>query len=224
MKVMVLLASLMVSLIGETALADDYVFEVLLDGNSIGSHRFEFESEGTGYRLTSTANYVVKILFVPVYRYQHRSQESWRNGCLQQIQADTNDNGESYRISGGAEEGGLALIVNDREVNYARECIRTFAYWQPALLNTDKLLNSQTGELNNVTYQPLGQTPLPWDTTRTGNTVRLQTPDGDIHLWYRNSRWLGLLSTLASGRELLYRPVSWPGVISRNGSGEEGGS
>src|SRR5271168_1025837 len=53
--------------------ADDWKFQVLLDGKPIGSHHFQISEEGTETRLLSEADFRVTVLAVPVYRYRHVS-------------------------------------------------------------------------------------------------------------------------------------------------------
>lgn len=190
----------------------DYEFNVFLDGSEIGSHRFSFQSLGTEpshYRLTSEASYRVKVLFVTVYEYRHRSVEEWRDGCLVEIRSATEDNGDEYRVSGERSGDGFRLRVNGETETVEENCIRTFAYWNPELIHTGQLLNSQTGELTRVEHEDIGTTPLPWQRDRRAATRKLATGDGPIELWYSGSgRWLGLRSPLKNGRVLHYRPVA----------------
>lgn len=187
-------------------------FRVYLDGDEIGVHRFLFEplgDETSHYRVVSDATYEVKIFFIPIYQYQHRSVENWRGGCLLEMRSITDDNGEDYFVSGErTSDDELRIRINGKTGIAEKRCVRTFAYWNPQLLDGDKLLNSQTGKLENVELEKLGETVLPWDEARRGDTLVLVTSTGSIRLWYgEDSRWLGLRSTLANGRVLEYRNV-----------------
>ena len=188
----------------------DHRFQVLLDGKPIGHHRFSFSplEEGGGYRLVSEAEYAVKFLFIEAYSYDHRSEEVWRDGCLRRIDARTDDNGDDYRISGEWSDDGLELAVNGQSRQVDKSCVRTFAYWQPRLLDAGELLNSQTGELDPVTTRDLGRAALPWQPDREASTLELDTERGIIQLWYDSEgRWLGLRSRLENDRVLEYRPA-----------------
>lgn len=191
----------------------DYHFDVYLDDKPIGTHSFVFDAAGDGYRLTSTASYQVKFLFVTAYQYRHESTEQWRGGCLRSIDSTTDDNGDSYRVEGDAS----AIRVNGEPTPVAVDCVRSFVYWDPRLLESPQLLNSQTGELEPVTLDSLGQSPLPWgEDGRPHQLLSLATPRTPIELWYDSSgRWLGLRSELDNGRVLSYRPAA-----SASGAGE----
>ena len=186
----------------------DYRFEVSLDEREIGNHSFTFEPLGDRhYRLTSEASYDVKLLFVTVYEYRHRSEEEWRDGCLVAIRSATDDNGNQYQVVGERVAEGFRLQVNGEQRAVGETCVRSFAYWNPELLRTDKLLNSQTGKLEEIEHEVLGTTPLPWQGERTADTRKLVTADGPIELWYgAGDGWLGLRSQLKNGRVLQYRP------------------
>ncbi len=188
---------------------EDYRFRVLLDGKPIGHHSFSFQAQSEGYRLVSEAQYQVDFLFFTAYKYEHRSEEHWRNDCLARIDADTDDNGETWQVDGSAGEAGYSLSVNGESRQLERECLRTFSYWRVGLLDSGKLLNSQTGELEPVGFEKLGQRALPWDGGGEAASYRLETEQRPIQLWYADDgRWLALESELENGRTLMYRPVS----------------
>jgi len=206
---------------GAQAGALDYQFRVYLDDKPIGEHRFDFEASGSDfsqYTLISEASYEVKILFVPVYQYQHRSEEIWTNGCVTALRSRTDDNGEDFRVEashGEADE--LRVTVNGQLQVDAESCVRTYAYWNPRLLESEKLLNSQTGELETVSVQSLGVTSLPWDSQQLGDTLELNTENGVIRLWYgEGDRWLGLRSQLPNGRVLDYRTQNDREVVANS--------
>ena len=69
-------------------------FAVLLDGEPIGTHRFELYEQGEARRVLSKARYDVKLLGIPVYRYRHEALEQWRGDCLVKLEARTDDDGE----------------------------------------------------------------------------------------------------------------------------------
>ena len=190
--------------------AGDHLFKVYLDDREIGTHSFEFEPQAGGYRVESRAEYSVKVLFINLYNYRHRATELWSDGCLAGIESTTDDNGENFRVSGEAEESGMTIAVNGETRQVEKACIRTFAYWDPGLLRSGDLLNSQTGELSPVALEDLGETPLPWDEESRGSAYLLETEEGDIHLWYDDRRWLGLKTVVGEDRVLTYRPVTAP--------------
>ena len=84
-------------------------FDVLLDGRRIGEHDFTLAQAGDHAEVRSQARFSVSALFVPLYRYQHESRESWRSGCLQRIDARTVDNGAETSVRGERTMDGFEL-------------------------------------------------------------------------------------------------------------------
>ena len=72
--------------------------EAALDGKPIGEHRYTLErgADGAPQRVLSDARFDVRLLGIPVYRYRHQAQERWQGGCLQAIQADTDEHWQQY--------------------------------------------------------------------------------------------------------------------------------
>ncbi len=190
------------------AAPDEFLeFAVYLDSREIGTHRFSFTPLEDGYRLLSEASYDVRILFINAYRYRHRSEELWRDGCLFAIDAHTDANGEDFQVAGQRGDDGMVLETLDGALSVDSDCPRTFAYWDRELLAaSDRLVNSQTGEVAEVSLAPLDREALPWEGDREARAFVLRNPEADVYLWYDDDdRWLGLRSVLDNGRTLSYR-------------------
>jgi len=186
----------------------DYDFRVLVDGRPIGTQSFHFSRDGAGYEMSTVARIKVRLLFLTAYRFHQTAVEHWRGGCLRAIRSRTDDNGDRYRIRGTADASGLALTVNGSEDTLDQACVHTFAYWNPRLLRSQRLLDSETGKLKKVSLARLGRRPLPWDPDTRATSYRLHTGDGPTQLWYNaNGRWLGLRSKLKNGHTVVYRPI-----------------
>jgi hypothetical protein len=183
-----------------------YDFKVYLDDSEIGSHRFEISSDTATQQVKSKADFDVKFLFFNAYQYRHSNTEIWQGECLQAINATTDDNGERLFVRGEKEDGALVLRTNDGS-RTVEGCIRSFAYWDPDLLNSTHLLNSQTGELEPVEVMKLGTSTIDY----RGQQVPamhyiISGEDLSIELWYSTEEeWLALESTLENGKRLRYR-------------------
>ena len=154
-------------------------FAVFLDGKPIGQHRFELHEAGAERRLTSAARYEVKVLGFSVYRYVHDATERWRGDCLAQLTARTDDDGELIQV------GPLE----------PKDCVMSFAYWNPLILKQKELLNAQTGRVEQVAVTRLGE-----------GRYRISGPKNPIELQYSaEGKWIALDSTVAGGRRLSYR-------------------
>lgn len=197
------------SIASEQSPARELSFAVYLDGREIGTHRYRFTPADNGFELVSEASYDVKFLFINAYSYRHRSEESWRDGCITAISSSTDANGEPFKVAG--ELGGQSPVLEtiDAKIPVSVDCLRSYAYWDKSLLQSEHLLNSQTGEVGAVQLKSLGQTPLPWAKATSGEAYVLLNPEADINLWYDSTgNWLGLQSTLENGRTLHYQRLA----------------
>ncbi len=207
------LALLPASATATSARVDELRFQVLLDDRAIGHHSFRILDQGSAQRIESLAEFDVRVLLVPLYRYRHENIEVWRDGCLEQINSQTDANGQSYQVAGHRRGAVFELGTQGQQQPQRREmgCIMSFAYWNRAFLAQPRLLNAQTGELVAVQVEPLGQQMLQLGGGEiAAEAFRVQAPaqDIDIRVWYALSdgRWLALESRVAGGRLLRYLP------------------
>ena len=191
----------------------DWRFEVLLNDKPIGFHSFSLTGDAERQTLTTEAQFDVKFLFINAFRYRHDNAEIWGKGCLNSINAKTDSNAEFLSVRGQRSDN-VFRLEGQPTGPLPGECIQTFAYWNPDILDSSRLLNSQTGELEDVTViqEDLDAVDI------NGKTVeairyRLLARSGTITLWYSNDasrRWLALEAPAKGGRTLRYIPVRIP--------------
>jgi hypothetical protein len=193
--------------------ADRWLFRVYLDDREIGFHEFSVREREGRVDVETTARFDVNILFFNAYSYDHQNRETWSGDCLEGLDAVTDDNGKEYRVSGEALADGFMLEVNRDPERIGLDCVRTFAYWNPAILDADRLLNSQTGQLAEVTVRAHGPETLDIGPHRVpAEKYTIESTDGPIRLWYApgSRHWLALEAELESGRTLRYVPLVLP--------------
>ena len=190
----------------------EWRFEVFLNDKPIGFHRFELNTEGGEQRLTTEASFDVKLLFITAFRYRHENTETWRNGCLTSLDATTNSNGKRLDVSGALENDAFS-VTHSRGSDVLDECVQTFAYWNPSILGADRLLNSQTGEYEDVRIVREARDFVSvGDSTVEAERYTLTAKGGDITLWYASDdyRWLKLEAPAKGGRRIRYQPLDVP--------------
>ena len=190
----------------------NWTFGVLLDDREIGYHNFSVTRDGATNVVETEAKFDVRFLFVTAFRYRHRNTEIWNDGCLASIDATTDRNGDLLEVTGEQRLDGFSVSGLTGPVALP-DCVRTFAYWNPAILESERLLNSQTGDYEDVAVTFEGEETVtvggePVDALR----YRLSVEAGDITLWYSSGdrRWLALEAPARGGRTLRYRPVAVP--------------
>lgn len=181
-------------------------FRVLLGDTEIGGHRFTLSGEGAQRQLRSEAAFDVKLLGLTVYRYRHEATERWSGDCLVGLAARTDDNGTPLTVE--ARRDGEALSVRS-PAGEARidGCVMSFAYWNPAMLRQQRLLNAQSGQLEAVRIRSLGAVTI--DVRGRPVAAVHYVIDGlerPVALWYSpDGDWLALEATVAGNRRLRYR-------------------
>jgi hypothetical protein len=190
-----------------SAAAAEWRFRVLLDGEAIGEHSFSVSTSGDAREVVSEANFVVKVLGIPVYRYRHKASESWRGDCLAQLVSFTDDDGNVSRVRAQAGKDGRLDVTVGSITRSLPGCTMSFAYWNPALRQQTKLLNAQTGVEERVQIRRLGDATLDVrGEPIAAHRWRISGPVAPLDVWYsEQGEWLGLDSTVAGGRKLSYR-------------------
>ena len=198
-------ASITPAVVNEPEFESEWKFAVYLDDSQIGHHNFHLAKHENSWLLTTDADFKVKFLVFTAYRYQHSNREVWRDNCLQEIESSTNANGTPFSVSGSRKDGGFTVETNKFRDDLG-DCVKTFAYWDPEILNESKLLNSQTGELLPVRIDQAAEEMLTVKGQETPAVrYHLVAKGMELDIWYStDQRWLALESTTKGGRKLRY--------------------
>ena len=190
--------------ISNSTYAKEWNFDAVLNDKVIGQHTFIYENEKT----ISNANFKFEYLFMD-FIYQHKSTETWQEGCLKTISSKTDDDGDLYEVSGHIGTDRFLVTTNNKTTELP-SCVMTFAYGNPKILEQKKLMNSQSGEYLDVDIQFIREEnhivkgeDILTDLWR----IEANIDDGDllIHLWYdKNMNWVSLKSQTPIG-DMLYK-------------------
>jgi hypothetical protein len=168
----------------------EWRFDVSLDGRPIGEHRYLLREAPDSRELVSEARFNVRFLFLDAYRYEHRAQERWRGDCVEQLDSRTDTNGKKTVVEMTTPPG---------------DCVQTFAYWNPSILEARRLLNPQTGEYVYVEVTPMGREIIAGQQTERFRLLGDGRSPLEIDLWYTPARdWVALESRTPEGRRLRY--------------------
>lgn len=202
--------------------AREFEFRVLLDGKEIGSHHYNVRSSGGKQLVDARARFDVKILFINAYRYRHSLSSRWEGDCLESLEADTNANGEKLSVRGKLRAEDFVVKLGG-DTKSLPSCVMNFAYWNPLILDQQKLLNPQTGEYLEVDVERTEERQVDIDgRTLTADSYRIRARNMRIDLWYsqESGQWVALESLTKEGRTIRYELVrGWVTEIEveRNG-------
>ena len=191
--------------------ADDgtrtYAFKAFLDGKPIGAHVFMVVDEGNARKVTSEADFRVKIIGITAYHYHHHADEQWSGDCLSALAASTDDDGKpaSVRL---AKSGDANEITTNAGSKSEPGCLMTYAYWNPALREQKRLLNPQTGKVDAVKVERMASGHVMVGGREVAATDwRITGGDSPVDVWIsEQGDWVGLDSMVGGGRrKLTYR-------------------
>jgi hypothetical protein len=119
-------------------------FTVLRNGDEIGSDVLTFDRQSDRLVVHIKTDIAVKIAFITVYHFQHRSREVWTNGQLTYIESTTDDDGTKHSLRAEAQRGELVVDGdNKRSVVPAR--IVPASLWDHDIVTSRTLLNTLNG-------------------------------------------------------------------------------
>ncbi len=178
----------------------NYNFTIFIDQREVGQHQFSVAREGETIRVASTMALNFTVLLVKKVSYQHRANEIWQNGCITQLISETTRQGKTSAVDArGSAIGSGLLVVRGDETEDLSGCVRGFAYWDPALLEGEFLLNADSGK-----YVPVEiNTTVAEDSSKS---IVIKGPKLQIELQYSaEGEWLSLESELKIGGTLRYQ-------------------
>lgn len=167
--------------------------ELLRGDERIGEKRISVRRTGVQVDVETTIDIDVRLVGLPVYRYQLTSRESWSNGALASLTAQTNDNGARHFVNASGANGRVQVegseFTGTVDGNPA-----TTSYWSPAFLERPVWISTQDGRPLNVTARRMGEVAFP---TASGSMIpatrwRIRGGIEGLDLFYdRNGEWVG---------------------------------
>jgi hypothetical protein len=133
-------------------------FTVLRDGKPVGTHLMHFSNNGDGLGVHIKTDVEVKFAFIPVYHFNHESQELWRDGKLAKLDSRTDDDGKKHTLSVAAGASALNVIC-DGAATAADPAIVPASLWNPgtARVGDTRLLNTLDGHPMAVNVRYVGE-------------------------------------------------------------------
>jgi hypothetical protein len=203
----IILTIALLSLSATLVAADrEWRFRVYLDDKEIGYHDFILEELDNQQRLQSEANFEYRLMFVKLFGYEHENTETWAGDCLTGIESTTDANGKPFRVEGFL-RGDRFVINGTAGQAELPSCSMSFAYWNPAFLKQDRLINVQNGEVLDIEVSEPERVQLEVrGVMQPALRYLLGAGEMKIELWYsEDNEWLALETEARGGRRLRYQ-------------------
>jgi hypothetical protein len=158
-------------------------FKAYTGDNELGTHVVRWAVQGDTVTANISIDLRARVLFLPVYSYEHRSTETWRNGDLAAIDTRTTDDGEKFSVKGTL-QGGSFQVASTRFNGAAPLPLAPSSYWNYASLTKPNWINTQSGAVLKIKIVPAGQEQV--RTAKGMVQARKYEVTGDvpITLWY----------------------------------------
>jgi hypothetical protein len=130
--------------------AGDRRFSVLYKGDKIGAHTVSYSLE-TGYtRVVTDISLLVKVAFFTVFRFSHRSSETWGDERLVSLRSVTVEHGETLRVEGRATPQGFRVESKAGPFIASAATLTSNSLWTPVVLEQETVVDAQHGGVIGV--------------------------------------------------------------------------
>ncbi|MGB8275992.1 MAG: DUF6134 family protein [Alphaproteobacteria bacterium] len=142
-----------IAAIGPEARDRTLTWDVFRNGESIGRHRLVLRHDGSGLTIENEIDIRVDLAFITLYRYRHHSSETWRDGALFALSAETDDDGSEYSVQArSTPDGGMTVTGTAGSFN-APAGTEPSSLWQIAMTETSNVLDVESGRLLAVHFK-----------------------------------------------------------------------
>jgi Family of unknown function (DUF6134) len=162
---------------------DRRVFDILRDGNKIGTEIVEIDKDQDTTNITFTTHISVVVMFIQAYHFDHSATETWTGGRFVSYKAQTDDNGTKHSVVATAAGDKVDLEVDGTHSEAAPDLVPA-SWWNRDFVNRTDMLDAETGRLISIKVTDLGDEPL----VQNGTTIQARhykiSGDLDRDLWF----------------------------------------
>lgn len=187
---------------------NELVFQIRRNDAPVGQHTVRFNRGQDGLQVVAQSNIDISFLGFNAYSFRYRSESIWQDGQLSSLSVKVDDDGDQSSVTARREKGQLVVDGPDGQKSLPPGIFPT-DHWHCGVLQTDQVLNTLTGNPNDVTISQTGREQL-----AVGDGVINATHftyDGELktNAWYdADGRWVGLRFKARDGSEITYRCTS----------------
>lgn len=159
-------------------LPSNMTFTIYKESDPIGSESYAIARDNGTTTVQVKTSTRVKVLFLD-FHYDHQRTETWKNGQVETLVAQTDDDGSVHKIDASATHA----VIDGAEKQFPAG-ILPLSLWSSAILNHDALYSIVDGQIYKVSTKNLGSETL----TINNKTIAAQhwrlSGDIDRDLWF----------------------------------------
>jgi hypothetical protein len=138
------------------AAKDSRRFSVLYKGSRVGSHSVAYSPLTGETRVNTEIRLLIKVAFFTAFSFNHRSQETWRDGRLVSLDSATLEHGETLLVQGEATPAGFRVVSKSGPFIASAATLTSNSLWTPAVLEQETLVDAQHGGVIGVSARRFG--------------------------------------------------------------------
>ena len=186
-------------------------FRVLIDNKEAGTYRMTIQHDQGTYTVSGEANIHHRVLVIS-YRYTYSGIEVWKDGQLQSLESNTNDDGKRFTVSARREGSSLRVTTNGKHRVQLGD-VWTTSYWRlaaPQFRNhTLALLDADNGKELSAFLRHTGDKPARvCGTTQSYPHYELKGSGLAIDLWYDANDRLVREESIEEGHRMVLELLS----------------
>lgn len=162
-------------------------FSISIDNKNAGSYALTIQHDQGTFTVTGNANVRHRVL-IKTYTYNYNGKEVWKDGRLQSLDSQTNDDGKQFTVSARADGNALRVTSNGQQ-RITRTDVWTTSYWRLAAAQfrnqTVPLIDCDTGRDITATLQYVGLDPARvCGTVQNYSHYRVAGGGLQVDVWY----------------------------------------
>lgn len=140
--------------------AKDLSFNVLRDGDKIGTHVFSISQNADQTRVKVRTRMKVKAAFITVFRYEHDRTEVWENGQLVSFDSVTHNDGDDLKLK--VTRAGSALTVTDQDgrTKNIETSDLPVTFWNKGIMDKERLFSALDGNFYKISTREVGESVI----------------------------------------------------------------
>ena len=183
---------------------DEIIFDVVREGKRVGTHVVGFQGVPNDLVVTSKFNLKIDILFINAYSFGYSSKANWKDSILHDLSVLVDDNGEKFSLE-AKKRSKYLTVSNGQERFQVLLPIYPTNHWNAGVLGQNKVLNTLTGELNNVEIIEKGYEIIETGQGKVKAMRYAYTGDLETEIWYDDKkRWVGMKFVGSDGSLITY--------------------
>jgi hypothetical protein len=129
-------------------------------GATAGTYRFRFAHQPGLFTVRTDIDVDVRAGGAPLWRYVHHAEEVWRDGWLDTVVADTNDDGRRYQVRAERQAGIFTGTVNGAAFTVSGYIIPA-SLWHRDTPDSEFLFDTVDGRVKVVRSTLVGSEDVP---------------------------------------------------------------